>query len=494
MTRQEFASLALVVLSWIAFGSLIGSGFGFLYYARLPRVYQASVDVQLIGPEYSNHDVSAAQDDSRLIIGRPNLSAAVQAAKLHHLPEFRKAGYSIDEDHTLEMLQQDDSLTVEPISNLQTGVVAKIRCNAATPSSAKAILDAIVSEYQRSMPSVGDQQQWNESLALIQSASDAVQKDIQLLEEHRKTLEIPVNTVIRDGELISSAKTIWEQKKREIDEQQTSAAELSTKMKECISEIDRLESENDPEPKTPRLTASPPTNLAPAGQAELRRKVERQLAPMQRELDKLLERLGNAHPTVVALRARMDDVRAQLDPISDPPRPKLIPSVTREEKPAFNRAEEIERLKRDLESLRKKREQIDASIGQMLQALDQAAVEMSRQERVVRRLNLIENELEILRKLKSEMLARLEGLGSSPPFASSELTILKPASPGVQIAPELRPLLKTGAFWGASSGLLVSLVMALIGLSSGPNSSTTVSSEVALSAANEVSGKTATNA
>lgn len=286
-----------------------------------------------------------------------------------------------------------------------------------------------------------------------------------------------MDAVLREGELVSEASTRWQMLQSDIDAQHEALAGLRKRIdsigtlvddgatpETILKQLEQPLSRRTLPTTIPITTNGPPESSADSQQRRqqieaMKRRVDQELAPLEEELARLLERYGSSHPTVVGVKRKIDSVKSKLGVVDEEIAPvaveskKALRSGTEEEKLAA-----VDTLIKTLKSEQQKRE---AEIEALMTQLDETAIRMARQDRSLRRQQSLRSQIARQETLESEIVSRVEQLSGASPFASKSLEVLVPAEPGDQVAPSLTPNLVIGGTLGAFVGFAIGLLMML---------------------------------
>ncbi len=117
-------------------------------------------------------------------------------------------------------------------------------------------------------------------------------------------------------------------------------------------------------------------------------------------------------------------------------------------------------------AMRASRDAAQKDIVDLMAVLGSSAVNVTRQDRLLRRIASLSQQRAAQQSLLDEALRRISQSAARPPFAPDGCTVLHSASDGYQVAPEAAVYLKTGAIWGAGSGFAVACLLFLITVAS----------------------------
>lgn len=466
--------LPMIALVWLAFGCIVGLALGFFGYLRQTPLYESTAQIQILSADQSASASELLFDESPVIVGRPNVAAAVKLSRLNQVAGLQEGVQDPDEAQAVKLLMSNGRLDAKRIAASSQGGVYEIRFRGITPNSTRQVVDAIVDAYANSMPAVGDRAAWDESLRLLGEARDEVAKRLDELNEQLEQIETPMDVAVRDGKIISEADTRWQVLQTDLDDRHEALAELSKR----IVSIERLVAQDaTPEmilkqlekPLSRRLQVLTSSEVAgnPAVEPEQRQqelearkqRVDQELLPLDTELTRLLERYGASHPTVVALKRKIDSVKSKFGVVED----ELTPLVS-DSKQALRSGDEGEQLaavESLLDGLNRERQKREAEIELLMRQLDETAIRMAEQDRLLRRQESIHAQIKRQETLESEIVARVEQLTGDSPFAARSLAVLAPAEAGHQVAPLLMPNLVIGGTLGAFVGTAIGLLMML---------------------------------
>lgn len=316
-------------------GSLIGAGLGFLYFSQQPATYQANAMVQVVNNmpiptrnsffEPADKGITRA-DESMVIRSQAVLLLAVKKGKLNEQPETEFEGLSPDE--VVSMLKDERSpLVIEPADKDDNTTLIGISYISENAEFASKVVNAIVegySEYlEKEYKSVGD-----ELNGLLSSAKVALTDDFKRLGDEMVQYQKDHTDVIWNGENTSDhfAETF-----RKLDDQLTQFR-VDREMLEAVYNRAKaaVEAGRPAEPILLMLTAAGNNFTVQENWYErgamlpldpefefkldlLSHKIEvERLFPLQVKEKVLMEKFGEGHPSVSAIRKEIDLTRRQV--------------------------------------------------------------------------------------------------------------------------------------------------------------------------------------
>lgn len=461
--------------TWLAMGCLIGLAIGYFGYVRQTPTFESSARIQI---RYAESNLSQPQesfDESATLVGQPTVAKAVREHRLERLDELQSAGSNADPDIAISMLLSKGQLSAQRIATILNGSIYEITYRSTTPSSSRKVVDAMIDACESTMPESGDREAWDESIRLLDQARQQVAMRTEGLTNQLDQVETSLDAVLRGGELISSAAQRWKTLQLDIDAKHATLAGLRKRIESVQmliaqdaspeSIVQQLE-----QPITRRIEA-PTTVSGAAGDMpidpqqrqqesiELKRKVDQELVPLEAERSKLLERYGASHPTVVAVQRKIDAVKSKLGIVEHQVSP--IANASIQVLRTGTKAERRDAIDSLLQTLNEQAMSHQAEVELLLTGLDDAAVKMTMQDRLLRNQQSLRQQIQRQEAFEMEILERLEQLSSIPPFSKVSMQVLQPAQVGAQVAPLLLPKLCIGAVTGSMVGAAIGLLLAL---------------------------------
>ncbi len=482
--QKNFAAGLLAVIAWLVIGTLVGLGIGYFSYVKTPAIFEAGATVQINRPNQPVSERtgdSATVDDSLIILSDSVLADATSKGRLAKLPEWPNR----NSQQVAQSLATDGNLTVQRATKSSGGEIYEVRFRGATPNSTQQVVDAVLAAAMRSLPQAGDSAQWQESIELLTKARDEVTSRFTQLDRELKQLDIPSGAIKYDETLISAAVAQWKRWQSEADQLQEQLTQLTNNLRRAETMITAgapVESILTVlgQPIAEPAKSSAPELAAPSAQiiaemdrkrrleerARLEQSVQRELEPLQQELDKLLERLGSGHPTVRSVREKMTRVRAKLDDL--PPLDSVdqketnrtAPSPPSPQPPSSDSDDDLaQQVNQLLRALRSEKQLVQDQLDDVSAQLDETAQQLAQQERLLAQEKQLRAEMDRQQQFANQIASRLTNLSVAPPLPEIRLTVLRSATPGVQIAPDLPTHLIRGGSWGAAGGAILSLLL-----------------------------------
>lgn len=169
----------IVLLVWLLFGALIGSGVGYFVYVRKTPRYESAATVRIQYREPSQQRSrdgtdSDLIDESRVLVGRPMVAAAVDANHLEQLDEFRDATGKPNRERAIETLSQSGRLNASRIGGGPEATIYRIAYRGSNPDASPRVVQSIITAFEKTLPDVGDQQQWQQAVNLLTQSREQI--------------------------------------------------------------------------------------------------------------------------------------------------------------------------------------------------------------------------------------------------------------------------------------------------------------------------------
>ena len=487
--EKKVAIALLAALAWGVLGVLMGLGAGYFSYVKTPATFETSAKLQITSSSQQT-DV----DDSALIMSEAVLTDAVSTGRLTEVPPWHGVvGGKFSRNQVAESLGNDGDLSVSRVTSTTKGALYQVTFRGRTPKSTQQVVDEVVAAAQRTMQPAGDQEQWRDAIDLLREEQGRLSKRRTDLESQLQELSVPDDAILDDQQVVSATA----EKRKHLQVTAEELREQQALLHNKIRQTEAMIAEGVPaedilvalgQPLKHSSRSGPVENPATSAEQEiakareernrkiaervaLERQVEQELRPLQEELDKLLERLGSGHPTVRGVRDQMTRVRAKLKdlpPLEPDPTETTqddLPSGDSDSSQPQNQPEiEAQRVARLLRALRSEKKLTENQLDNVMTQLENSIKLVARQEAVLIQREQLQSELSQLTELGDQLVARLKSLSAAPPVISQELTVVQPALPGIQTAPELQEHLVWGGFWGTIGGGVVAILLLLVSL------------------------------
>ncbi|MEM8669537.1 MAG: hypothetical protein AAGG48_18570 [Planctomycetota bacterium] len=492
MSRQKkITSVVIALIAWTVLGALLGAAGGYVVYVRQPAVFQSEGAIQIAvvsqtaaprttEPSMDGSDAESGNGLSNgtdLITSTAVLTKAASQGRLGRLT-------GIANNKPNEVAEEiRASLQVLPGQPDALGTVFRVRFNGATPSATQKVIQAVLEASVESLSEVDNSANWEEAVQLLTETRQQIEAKLSSLKEQRSK-SAPLGRVLVDGEMITVAAQNHRRLRTEFEQLQRLRDVLTQKIRRVQSMLengapmDVIMASLDI-PIMPVVVKSEPAKESPAAQKNdndeqkrqlaariaKEREIQRAMQPLIEERDKLLEKLGRRHPTVMAKQTKIDDLQAKLDQLPplnltavQPTTPTVEPDPQKDEQQEEDATDIGAKVLSSFRSLQAEKRKVDEQYNLVSAQLDEAAIEFGKEEQLALEWSELNEEISAQLQLRDQTIARLGQLSSRPPFPTVRAAILRAPSGGVQVAPELHPLL----IRGAQIGLVVGLV--LVGL------------------------------
>ncbi len=497
---RTLASGCLTVLSWGLLGLLLGTGSGYFLYVKKPAEFQSSALLQVTGGE------AVSPADALVILSDPVLEAAVSRGRLDRLPGLQPpaSNRALTSTEFVALLRERAKLRVEPLHPQASSVIYELYCHGATPSASEAVATAIVSAYVDYFSKQGDSTDWQAALQLLQTARTEGLARIAELEQQLSQLRVPADATLQDGNVVSAAAEQWSRLRNESERLHNEYIRATASLRQTETLIadgatadQVLAALGSPAMPGPRpIPAAQPgadaeaaarTAAAAARAAEQRRsilatrqrireEVERDLQPLQEELDQLSKIVASEHPKIRGVQMRMQKVRERLKdmpplppdaapanasaPAAASPSPLLPAESSPTNGEQLLQASPGALITSQLRALRQRRDALASQMTDIDARLDQAAELVSLQKTELQADARIRSEIQAQQRLMERAIEQLAEIPATPPAIQPRVQILQTAQPGIQVAPWVWSHVLVGAIAGLLSAMvLASLVL-----------------------------------
>jgi hypothetical protein len=518
---KNIPSILLTILSWSILGSFVGLGGSYFVYVKKPAVFESVATVSImrqpipesedgvggsiVEPETSEGGARGIQvnsnalvaeesiDDGILIVSDAVLTRAVQDGRLGNLTELRGAGGIRDQQTTqvAKRLAENGKLVVRKLPSTSLGSVYEISYRGALPSSSEQVLVAIVQAASKELDRGDSSGDWKEAIKLLTGARRDLQSRIEELQAEARAIDVPDDAVLKNGDVVSAAVEQWQRLRTEAYSLQGERSALDRRLRQAQSLIATGASaesilSNLGQPMRTETTsvanANIQTRIERQVMEESRRReilrqraaiqdaVDREVAPLQRELDTMLQKWGPKHPTVVFVKSQIAKARAKLQEM---PEIEQTPNQgdRRDVGPAGgkneSRPEDVtdgktggQRVNALLRSVRDQRDRVASQLVSVSAKLDEAATLVAKEEKSLVRQDSLRKELARQEALLQQTIERVDAFSIASPYPDIEFSVLKMPDPGRKIEPVLVVHLAVGGSAGAlAGGVLACLVM-----------------------------------
>jgi uncharacterized protein involved in exopolysaccharide biosynthesis len=467
-------------------GAAVGCGAGHFVYQRSPQVFESSAVVQIAhtppaadgpGDETRVAPSTRSTDATWLLLSDQVLLRAVELGQLDQLPELSGGqGGPVEQPNPSAAfaLRTGDRLSVQRLPPTIDGEVYEIRCRGATADSSQQVLSAVVASGQQWIAQNRISDGWRQSMELLREADEKVTTRLRELEQQLRELPRADDGAIIDKAVVSAAAERLYRLRNQANAMQSERTQLESDLRlaetliaEGASAASILESLGQPVDRpaagpneaTASIDSPPPAMTrqeALARREQLAREVEKELEPLQRELDRLLKNLGTEHPTVRGVRAEMQKARAKLDglPPLDPEPVSTAPAAaTTAAKPAVpGDSAAAQQIALQLRVLRSEKRRLDEQFAALAGEVDHAATETAKQEAILREQLRIAGEIAQQQVLLEQIANRLDKLNSAEAIPRVDVTVLRSAGAGIQVEPRWETTLAMGGLAGLLCG------------------------------------------
>lgn len=485
--QKKIASAVIALIAWTVLGALVGAGGGYVVYVRQPAVFQSSGTIQIasVSPDapLGSSESETSGNGVSFIASKPVLSKAAKLGRLGRLAGI--TGGSPEE--VAEAIQNSGNLEVESSTVDELGRTYEVRYRGSTPSAAQQVVQFILEATVQSLTEADNTANWDESLKLLTEARAEIETSIADLETQLNQLGAPDEVAMVDGELVSAVSQQYVRLRSEAYQLQELRNALSQKLRRVetliqngassdailaaldVPTMPAVVKQTDGRQNTDAANDAAERERQLASRLRAERDIKRQMLPLQQELDKMLERFGSQHPTVVFKRSQIEELQEKLDALppllgEDESRP-IEDGSTKGDQPDEEAVSEDEarevatKIMASLRALRSEKKQVEQDFEQIASELDEAATALAQEENADIERSRLLSQLESEQELLQQAAARLKELSARPPFPAVRAAVLREPDRGQQVAPELNPLLVRGAQIGLVVGLvLVSLL------------------------------------
>ncbi|QDV14274.1 hypothetical protein CA51_41710 [Rosistilla oblonga] len=494
----------LIFFAWSFLGTTLGLGTAYFNYVRERPSFESTAIVAIrdlgadksVTPESPTEPQSSSSVAAPLGSERPEGIVAEGLAILSEpVVKMAIAEKGVRDAGVANFIRRHD-LQVEYIdSSPKQGQMFSIRGRGETPSAAAEVVASVVNAYRGYVSKDDGSESWQQALAQFSETHAVVNSRIEKLEQQLEALSLPADASLLNGSVVSRAATQVDSLRSEAEQvaNQKSAAETKLQKVELLLAADAPDTNYQDILTTLNITQIPRSQPQPAAvespemkqaaaeqraaeieQARQQRialteQVQRELIPLEQELDLLLLNVGTEHPKAKGLRKQIALVRAKLTqlppipaPLETPPNP-FDQRITPPSDPAET-SEQRETLQKKittkLAALRVEIQRLDARYKTIEIELDKAAKEFTSQQQTLQeeqRLREALSQQYLLADQITRTLAAVPDLASDHP---KEVTVVRPAERGTQVAPNLGMHLAAGGGLGCLSGMmLVGLVL-----------------------------------
>ncbi|MDG2221518.1 MAG: hypothetical protein P8L85_09070 [Rubripirellula sp.] len=494
--QNKIASLLITLFSWTSLGILVGAGGGYVVYVRQPAEFQSVGVIQIAAlsgaaavGDSGTGDLGAGEvevpaeqnlNGADLITSRAVLSKAASRGRLGRLTGISGRN---PEDVAL-VIQESGKLQVMAGDPGVLGTAYQVQFRGATPRVTQQVVQSVLEATVESLGTVDNSANWSEAVRLLTVVREEIEATLADLKIQLAELPNGGDVVIADGELISSAAIRFKRLSVDAGNLQGLRNALEQKLRNVKAMIQNgaskdaiLASLDVPvAPAVVKQAASDPQNrddavererqLAVRLQAE--REIMKAMQPLQQEVDSLLKRFGRAHPTVATKLNKIAELQGKLDQLpplmgeNEPP-PTSEQQSSQSDSAAKDNSQDqgsdaAKKVLASLRALESEKQQVEQQLEQLVAELDPLAGQVAVQEKNAAARLRLNQAMEAQNELLKQAAVRLTGLPARPSSVQIRAAILRQPGEGIQVAPELQPLL----IRGAQIGLVVGLV--LVGL------------------------------
>ena len=516
-TQRLLKKTLFPLFSWGLLGATFGLGASYLIYVKKPALFQSSAVVQVSQVSSKNTESSSGGmnnfvsdtedadrfdgkeaeeevDDRLLLQSEAVLIEAVKLGELSRLPDVSKGSGARGREPSqiANNILSSGRLRVFRLPPSSLGAVYEISFRAALPSSSQRVVAAIVSSSKSYLSNANDGQTWSESLRLLGTTRQEIDVQIQQIQQNMAELELSPRAMLRDGKVESAEAQQWESTRTEVrrlKSEQLAIEEKLRRTESLIAEGASTESILVSLDQTLRIgqpfelqSRSADNDVSAAEEehrqwlelrARLTAEVDRAVAPLQRELDSLLAKVGPKHITVIHVRSKIAKARARLNELPPEPGRGSVASRSSSDSPTTNAIDGLvadgdalsdsqsRQIPSLLRALRSQRDFVESRLAILTSELLALASEVSEQEVGLRNREMLQRELDQQIALRDSVIEKLEVLGDSSPEACRSLTVLTQPQPGVQVEPSLQGHLFIGGVMGLLAGTVLSCLMFL---------------------------------
>ncbi len=506
--QNKIASLLITLVSWTSLGILVGVGGGYVVYVRQPAEFQSVGVLQIAALSGASAVIDSGVGDSGvgdsgvgdsgvgdsgapnqqnlngsdLITSRAVLSKAASRGRLGRLTGISGRN---PEDIAL-VIQESGKLQVMAGDPGVLGTSYQVQFRGATPRVTQQVVQSVLEATVESLTAVDNSANWSEAVRLLTEAR--VDIEAKLADFKNQLAELPGvdDAVIVDGELISSAGVRFKRLSLDVENLQNLRNALERKLRSVEAMIQNGASKDAilaslDVPVTPVVVKQGASDSQDsnrddemdrerelAKRLDAEREIMKVMQPLQQEVDSLLDRFGRAHPTVAAKLKKIDELQAKLDQLpplmgetNSPRTSEQQSSQSGSSGQASSQDQGSDAAKKVLASLRalkSEKQQVEQQLEQLVAALDPLAGQVAVQQKNAAERLRLNQAMEAQNELLKQAAVRLTGLPARPSSVQIRAAILRQPGEGIQVAPELKPLL----IRGAQIGLVVGLV--LVGL------------------------------
>ena len=501
----------IALIAWTTMGGLIGFATGYIVYVKQTAVFQSTGTLSISSPPAKEaslrDDDGSAGDLSPIIAGQEVLRKAVNDGELGRL--FGISGK--DTNEIAQSIQSSGDLKVVRGPSSDIGTTYELSLNGLTPSTSQIALHAICESATELLTEGGQADQWQQAVDLLTTVRREVEDRIANLEQQRAVIAPQVTSVKREGVSISGLSVQFTNLQQEVDHLESLRSGVVEKLRRIETLIEEgastetiLVSLNVPVKKAPPKAAPQTVPTKVSGETAADRQIEMakrmqaeqaikiKMKPLLLELDKLRERYGEKHPKVVFKKSEIEVYQLQLDaltPINDIEPVEstesrrtdaLVDDKKEDELPAADNGTEQNgtsassqtpteskneaNVKLALSALRLENKQINDEVEKQNSALQALASKISQEELKAREYERLTDSLVVQHQLLQQAVSRLSKLPQQSPFSGRIVTVVNQPASGVQVSPELRPLMRTSVGAGilAGLGLFVLVLLASI--------------------------------
>ena len=466
-----------------------------------PGNKRKSEPVQQLRRGLSQPPKAASLDDSSLFCSQAVLERAVELGELNKIQELQWMVSARDQspEAFVRAWVNDGHMRVEKSGESSLGGVYRIAFRSRLPSTSEKVVQAIAKSAVEKFDNSTLQKQQAKVLDLLASGRIEIDAKIRDLEDRLSAVPEVTGAMLRDGEVVSPDAVRLDaivsrferlQLKRDALKQNLVRAEALLAEGADKGLVFAVLGTPLPQPKLesglqaegPVVTPNEAGDSSKAADEyriwlemrnELVEKVEREVAPMQKKLDALIEKkYGPNHPAVSHLRGQIGRIRAQLANLPPEPDgveigiPETNETKTEPRGAAASgkglgdglRGKDIA-LDSLLEVVRSELGTVSEQIARLDPELEELSTTVASQDRALRQHESLEREIGQQQRLRSEMIKQIETINSRGTGSEISCELLVPASAGVQVEPDLRAHLLAGGMLGGASGAVLFLLI-----------------------------------
>ena len=504
--ENNLLATLFALIAWTTMGGLIGFAVGYVVYVKQTAIFQsiATLNISNISGENPQRQVAEQSpteiDLSAILASQEVISLAVKEGNLGRV--FGITGK--DANEIAQNLQINGNLEVIKGPTSDVGTAYELRFNGLTPSSSQIALDAICKAASAQLSEGGHAEQWQQAISLLTTTRREITEEIEELEQQLAEISPDVTSIKREGSTISPSMVRY----RSLTESVSELESLSLGIKEKLRRVESLIQSGGstesilisldlPIEKKPVLITPPAISQSSSKQDETNQQIEigkrlqaerdlrTRMEPLVVELNKLRERYGEKHPKVIFKKSEIEVFQKQIDalgprpnaPTTQPEVPKTDPvesatesrgdlpensngtpktenGVTKgPEESGETIVSDGQKVVTALNALKAEKDKIETELNSQRALLEELAATVSDEEIKAIEVDRLTDRLVIQNQLLQQTVSRLSKLPQHSPFSGRLISVINPPSPGSQVSPVLRPILRTSIGSGLLAGL-----------------------------------------